>query len=101
MIYCANNNTLYRYSVDVCEDLGLDPASICKHLAGQRKSVGSYVLARVTDTDAENIKAVRAWLLYSAYKIIIDVQDEPRVYDRGDKNDYQKKHRNMGSHSEY
>ena len=84
MVYCANNNTLYEQAKDACNDLGLDPASVSRCLAGQRKSVGSYVLARVTRTDAESIKAVRAWLLYSAYNIVLDCLDEPLIYKRGD-----------------
>lgn len=85
MIYCANNNTLYEQAKDACDDLGLDPASVSRCLAGQRKSVGSYVLTHVTDTEPENIKAVRSWLLYAAYKIVLDVQEEPLRYERGDK----------------
>lgn len=84
MIYCANNNTLYRKAVDVCRDLGLDQAQVSKHLAGERKTVGSYVLARITDLTPEAVKAVRTWLLYSTFKIVLDVEDEPTYYERGD-----------------
>lgn len=80
MIYCANNNTLYRRAADVCADLGVDRAQVSKHLAGTRKTVGSYVLARITDISPEAVKAVRAWLLYSTFKIVLDVQDEPIMY---------------------
>ena len=80
MIYCANNNTLYHRAADVCRDLGLDKAQVSRHLAGTRKTVGSYVMARVTDTTPEAIKAVRAWLLYSVFKIVLNVSDEPHIY---------------------
>lgn len=82
MIYCANNNTLYESIADVCNDLNIASSSVCKHLAGQRKSVGSYVMTRIEDVSTT--KAVRAGLLYSAYRIILEVDDEPRVYHRGD-----------------
>lgn len=80
MIYCANNNTLYRRAADVCADLGLDKAQVSKHLAGKRKTCGSYVLARITDTAPEAVRTVRTWLLYSAFKIVLDVEDEPHVF---------------------
>lgn len=82
MIYCANNNTLYRRAADVCADLGLDKAQVSKHLAGTRKTVRSYVLARITDTTPEAVKAVRTRMLYSAYKIVLDVSEEPRIYNK-------------------
>lgn len=87
MIYCANNNTLYEQAADACKDLGLDEASVSKHLAGQRRSVGSYVLTKVDDTNAEALQAVRRCLLYSAYKIIIDVDENPRYYEGGENHD--------------
>lgn len=85
MIYCANNNTLYEQAKDACDDLGLDQASVSKHLAGDRKTVGSYVLARVDSSDKEKLAEVRRWLLYSAFKIVLDVGDTPILYHGGDK----------------
>lgn len=85
MIYCANNNTLYEQAKDACDDLGLDQASVSKHLAGGRKTVGSYVLARVDSSDKEKLAEVRRWLLYSAFKIVLDVGDTPIIYHGGDK----------------
>lgn len=85
MIYCANNNTLYEQAKDACDDLGLDQASMSKHLAGDRKTVGSYVLARVDSSDKEQLADVRRWLLYSAFKIVLDVADTPIIYHGGDK----------------
>lgn len=85
MIYCANNNTLYEQAKDACDDLGLDQASVSKHLAGDRKTVGSYVLARVESSDKEQLAEVRRFLLYSTFKIILDVGDTPIIYHGGDK----------------
>ena len=85
MIYCANNNTLYEQAKDACDDLGLDQASVSKHLAGQRKTVGSYVLAHIDDTGKEQLAAVRRWLLYSAFKIILDTGEDPTIYKGGEK----------------
>lgn len=84
MIYCANNNTLYEQARDVCRDLGVSEAGVSKHLAGERRTVGCYVLARINDPNMKNIKALRAWLLYSTFRIILDVQDEPIYYERSD-----------------
>ena len=85
MIYCANNNTLYEQAKDACDDLGLDQASVSKHLAGQRKTVGSYVLAHVDSTGKEQLAAVRRWLLYSAFKIVLDTGEDPLIYKGGEK----------------
>lgn len=85
MIYCANNNTLYARAQDVCDDLGLPAESVSRHLAGQRKTVGSYVLAKVDDISPEAIALVRRWLLYSTFKIMLDVNDEPLRYQGGEK----------------
>ena len=85
MIYCANNNTLYEQAKDACDDLGLDQSSVSKHLAGERKTVGSYVLARVDSSDKDKLAEVRRWLLYSAFKIVLNVGDTPIIYHGGDK----------------
>ncbi len=84
MIYCANNNMLYTQAKDACDDLGLDPASMSRHLAGKRKTVGSYVLAAVDTVDPDKLRDVRRWLLYSTYKIILDVDERPQLYHGGD-----------------
>lgn len=85
MVYCANNNTLYKQARDACADLGIDETALSRHLAGQRKTVGSYVLARVDTDNASELQDVRRWLLYSAYKIVLDVGKEPLRYERGEK----------------
>lgn len=85
MIYCANNNTLYRSAADVCADLGLDKASVSRVLSGQRKTVGSYVLTELDDLSENGISAARAWLLYSVYKIVLDVAPGAHIYERGGK----------------
>lgn len=84
MIYCANNNTLYKQARDVCKDLGVSEAGVSKHLAGKRRSVGPYVLAKIYSPDPKTIKALRAWLLYSTYSIILDCEDDPIYYEGSD-----------------
>lgn len=85
MIYCPNNNTLYKTAADVCQDLQLDKAAVSRVLSGERKTAGSYILSELTDLSSEGVRAARAWLLYSVYKIVLDVAAEPRQYERGDK----------------
>lgn len=75
MIYCANNNTLYRRAQDACNDLGISKSVMSRHLAGERKTAGSYVLTNVNTSDPAELQDVRRWLLYSTYNIIIDVGD--------------------------
>lgn len=84
MIYCANNNKLYKQARDVCKDLGLSEAAVSKHLNGERRAAGCYVLARINRPNMNTIKALRAWLLYSTFKIDLDVQDEPEYYEGSD-----------------
>lgn len=85
MIYCANNNTLYKQARDACADLCIDETALSRHLSGQRKTVGSYILARVDTQDAQELQDVRRCLLYSAYKIVLDTGEEPLHYERGEK----------------
>lgn len=84
MIYCPNNNTLYKSAADVCRDLQLDRAAVSRVLSGERKTAGSYILSEINDLSEDGIRAARAWLLYSVYKIIVDVAPEPRRYERGE-----------------
>ena len=100
MIYCANNNTLYMQAKDACDDLGISESYMSKHLSGQRKTARSYVLTEVSDTSSEAIQSVRAWLLYSVYKIVLNVSDVPVLYMRGEKNENQKISSDMGSRSD-
>ena len=97
MIYCANNNTLYMQAKDACDDLGISESYMSKHLSGQRKTARSYILTEVTDTSSEAIQSVRAWLLYSVYKIVLNVSDEPIIYMRGDKIENKKIPADLGS----
>ena len=85
MIYCANNNTVYERAIDVCNDLGIAEESVSRHLAGQRKTVGSYVLAKIDNINPEEIRTIRRWLLYSAFKIMLDADEEPILYQGGEK----------------
>ena len=81
MIYCANNNTLYKSARDVCEDLELDRGTVSNCLAGRRKSASGYLLTNLDDLSEDGIRAARAWLLYSAYKIVLDVAPGARLYE--------------------
>lgn len=69
MIYCANNNTLYRRAADLCKDLGLDKSTVSRVLAGKGTRAGVYLIAEMDDTSPGAISAARNWLLYSVYKI--------------------------------
>lgn len=80
MIYCANNNTLYPNAASVCRDLNLDAGLVSNVLAGRRKTAGVYAICRLADTSAASVQAARAWLLYSYYKICLDVSDSPNIY---------------------
>lgn len=84
MIYCANNNTLYAQAVEASRDLGIDPTALSRHLSGQRKTVGGYVFSTV-DSKAADFRSIRAWLLYNAFKIILDCDDNPVIYEGGEK----------------
>ena len=84
MIYCANNNKLYESGADASRDLGIDQAVISKHLSGQRKTAGPYVLAKVTDISPAAIQAARAWMLFNAYHIIMDAGIIPILYVGGE-----------------
>ncbi len=83
MIYCANNNTLYESAADVCRDLGIDKSSVSRVLSGQRKAAGAYLLAELDDLSEDGIRAARAWMLYSIYKIVLDAPAAPRKYAAG------------------
>ena len=97
MIYCANNNTLYMQAKDACIDLGISESNMSKHLSGQRKTAKSYILTEVTDTSVAAIQSVRAWLLYSVYKINLNVSDEPMIFKRGEKIENKEISSDMGS----
>lgn len=81
MIYCANNNTLYETAADVCRDLGIDKSSVSRVLSGQRKAAGAYLLAELDDLSEDGIRAARAWMLYSIYKIVLDTPAAPRRFE--------------------
>lgn len=82
-LYCANNNTIYRSVTDAARDLNVDRTSIHKCLNGDRKSAGGYVFVKITNADPEAVHSVRSWMLYSAYNIVLDCEDAPRLYERG------------------
>lgn len=86
MIYCANNNTLYSQAADASRDLGIDETALSRHLSGQRKTVGGYVFSRISDKNGD-FKALRSWLLYSTFKIVLVTDDEPIIYQGGEKID--------------
>lgn len=69
MIYCVNNNTLYRRAADLCKDLGLDKSTVSRVLAGKGTRAGVYLITEMYDTSPDAISAARNWLLYSVYKI--------------------------------
>lgn len=82
-LYCANNNTIYKSVTAAANDLNIDRTSIHKQLRGERSNVGGYVFAKLNDISPEAVKDARRWLLYSAFKIILEVDDEPIMYEKG------------------
>lgn len=82
-LYCANNNTIYKSVTAAAHDLNIDRTSIHKQLRGERSNVGGYVFAKLNDISPEAVKDARRWLLYSAFKIILEVDDEPIMYEKG------------------
>lgn len=82
MLYCANNNTVYKSVREAVHDLGIAESSIHRYLNGERKTAASYVFMKLDDISPESIKAARAWLLYSAFKIVLDVSDDPIIYKK-------------------
>lgn len=81
-LYCANNNTLYPSVLAASRDLNIDRIAIYKHLHGERNSVGNYVFMKLDDVSPDKVRAARAWLLYNAYKIILDCDDAPIIYGK-------------------
>lgn len=82
-LYCANNNTIYKSVTAAANDLNIDRTSIHKQLRGERSNVGGYVFAKLNDISPEAVKDARRWLLYSAFKIILEVDDAPIIYEKG------------------
>ncbi|MBR5015004.1 MAG: hypothetical protein IKY16_10445 [Bacteroidales bacterium] len=72
-VYCANNNTIYNSPKDCAEDLKLDLSAVSRALSGARKRAGVYILSYIdnNDTDPEAVAALRRWMLYSSYSIVI------------------------------
>lgn len=81
-IYCANNNTVYQSVPEAAKDLGIDRTAVHRQLTGERKSVGGYIFAKIDDISPAAVRAARAWLLYSAYKIVLDCEDAPIMHER-------------------
>lgn len=84
-LYCANNNTIYPSVAAAADDLYIDRTTIHRFLHGERSTAASYVFAKLDDISADKVKAVRAGLLYSAFKIVLEVDDEPIIYERSRK----------------
>ena len=100
-IYCANNNTVYNSIGAAARDLHIDRTCISRQLNGERHTAARYVFARLDDLRPEKIKVARAWLLFNAYKIILDCTDEPTIFDEGNESyDRKEKRAALGSRSE-
>lgn len=84
-LYCANNNTVYPSVLEAARDLHIDRTSIHRHLQGNRSTAANYVFTKLDDLSPEKVKAARAWLLYSAFKIVLDCDDAPIIHERGEK----------------
>ena len=83
MIYCANNNTLYKRASDICADLGVDKGNISKVLSGKLRRVKDYCFCELYDSDPDKVESARRQLLYSNYSIILPEEFKnppPRLY---------------------
>lgn len=83
MIYCANNNTLYRRAADICADLGVDKGNVSKVLAGKLRRVKDYCFCELCDTTPDKVSAARRQLLYANYNIVLPEEFKnplPRIY---------------------
>lgn len=98
-LYCANNNTIYPSISAAADDLDIDRTSIHRYFRGERTTAAHYVFIKLDDISPDKVRSTRAWLLYSAFKIILDVTDEPIMYERGKKYDCKKERSALGSHS--
>ena len=100
-IYCANNNTVYSSIGAAARALHIERTAISKQLSGERHTAARYVFAKVEDLRPEKIKVARAWLLFNAFKINLDCNDEPTIYDEGcESYGCEEKRAAMGSRSE-
>lgn len=86
-IYCANNNTVYSSIGAAARDLHIDRAAISKQLNGERHTAARYVFTKLDDIRPDKIKVARAWLLFNAFKIILDCSDEPTIFKEGCESD--------------
>lgn len=83
MIYCANNNTLYRRAADICADLGVDKGNVSKVLAGKLRRVKDYCFCELCDTSQYNVSAARRQMLYANYSIVLPENFDnppPRIF---------------------
>lgn len=73
-VYCANNNCIYDSPKDCANDLKQDLSAVCRALSGERKRAGVYLLSYIdsSDTDPKTVAALRRWMLYSSYAIILE-----------------------------
>ena len=83
-LYCANNNTIYPTIAAAADDLDIDRTTIHRFLRGERSTAAHYVFIKLDDDEPspDRVKELRAWLLYSAFKIVLDVSDEPIEYKK-------------------
>lgn len=85
-LYCANNNTIYPTISAAAEDLDIDRTTIHRYLRGERSTAAHYVFLKLDEgISSDKVKELRAWLLYSAFKIVLDTDDEPHFYERSRK----------------
>lgn len=71
-VYCANNNTLYDTPGACAKALDVDPAVVSRALQGKRPRAGVYLITYVDSEQCkqEALDKLRAWMLYSVYKIV-------------------------------
>lgn len=72
-VYCANNNIVYDSPTACAEDLGLSLPTVSLAVNGKRARAGVYILSPVDDQTPDQLSDLRRWLLYSVYKIVLEV----------------------------
>lgn len=75
-VYCANTNEIYDSPKAAADALGVDLATVSRVLNGKRPRAGVYLLTYIDNPSADELAALRRWLLYSVYKIVLEEVQE-------------------------
>lgn len=72
-VYCANTNEVFDTPKAAAESLDIDLSLVSRALNGKRPRAGVYLLCYIDNPTPEELKTLRRWLLYSVYKIVLEV----------------------------